>query len=205
MLKHADIWDALDRLARDRGLTPSGLARRAGLDPTTFNKSKRITREGKPRWPSTESISKVLEATGSTLRDFVAFLTPEPEVDESRALPLLNTTQARAADRLSNGALLSNGEHDEISFLIDAADAVAIEVAGEVLTPCYREGDVIIVSPTAEVRRGDRVLLRTAVGELMAAEVVRRTSRRVTLMTDHQFELPADQVTWIARILWASQ
>jgi hypothetical protein len=72
MLKHADVWRAIDRLAEKHGMSPSGLARRSGLDPTTFNKSKRITKEGKQRWPSTESVAKVLTATGDSLAEFVA-------------------------------------------------------------------------------------------------------------------------------------
>ena len=75
MLRHSDIWNAIDRLARDRGYSASGLARRAGLDPTTFNKSKRKSPDGKERWPSTESISKVLKVTGASLGEF--FLTDE--------------------------------------------------------------------------------------------------------------------------------
>ena len=59
MLRHEDIWRAIDKLAHEHGLTPSGLARRAGLDATTFNRSKRMSREGKLRWPSTESVAKV--------------------------------------------------------------------------------------------------------------------------------------------------
>ena len=51
---------ALDRLAARAKLSPSGLAKRSGLDPTTFNKSKRITPDGRPRWPSTESVAKAL-------------------------------------------------------------------------------------------------------------------------------------------------
>ena len=51
-------------------MTPSGLAKRARLDPTTFNKSKRVTRDGKPRWPSTETLAKILQATGTTLAEF---------------------------------------------------------------------------------------------------------------------------------------
>ena len=47
MLTHAQIWTALDRLAARAGLSPSGLAKKAGLDPTTFNKSKRITPDGR--------------------------------------------------------------------------------------------------------------------------------------------------------------
>src|SRR4029434_9445047 len=67
MLTHNQIWTAIDRLAARAKLTPSGLARKAGLDPTTFNKSKRVTPEGRPRWPSTESIAKSLQATGVTI------------------------------------------------------------------------------------------------------------------------------------------
>ncbi len=58
MLEHADVWRAIDRLAGKHGMTASGLARRSGLDPTAFNKGKRITKEGKRHWPSTESVGK---------------------------------------------------------------------------------------------------------------------------------------------------
>ena len=57
MLTHDQIWNAIDRLAARAGLSPSALAKRAGLDPTTFNKSKRITPDGRERWPSTESVA----------------------------------------------------------------------------------------------------------------------------------------------------
>lgn len=70
MLTHAQIWHAIDRLAAMKGYSTSGLARRAGLDPTTFNKSKRFSGEGKERWPSTESVAKVLAITDT---DFVTF------------------------------------------------------------------------------------------------------------------------------------
>ncbi len=74
MLTHSSIWSAIDALATEHGLSVSGLARRAGLDPTTFNKSKRISRDGKPRWPSTESVAKILNATGATLPDLVGHM-----------------------------------------------------------------------------------------------------------------------------------
>ena len=74
MLTHAQIWRAVDALAERHGLSPSGLAKRAGLDPTSFNKSKRGDASGKLRWPSTESISKILAATGTSLADFVTLI-----------------------------------------------------------------------------------------------------------------------------------
>ena len=74
MLRHEDIWRALDKLAQEHGLTPSGLARRAGLDATTFNRSKRMSREGKLRWPSTESVAKVLDITNCSLSHLVELI-----------------------------------------------------------------------------------------------------------------------------------
>src|SRR3712207_2669101 len=100
MLSHARIWAAIDRLAADHDLSPSGLARRAGLDPTTFNRSKRVAADGRPRWPSTESIAKILEATGARLGDFLGLLGeragPRAEAGSSRAVPLLGLAQAGA-------------------------------------------------------------------------------------------------------------
>jgi len=74
MFTHSDIWRAIDQLAKSKGYSPSGLAKKAGLDPTSFNKSKRVSPDGKPRWPSTESISKILIATGLTMADLSGFV-----------------------------------------------------------------------------------------------------------------------------------
>src|SRR5712691_10838856 len=74
MLTHAQVWNALDRLATRSKLSPSGLAKRSGLDPTTFNRSKRITPDGRARWPSTESIAKALAATGTNVEIFVSLI-----------------------------------------------------------------------------------------------------------------------------------
>ena len=69
-IMHDQFWSALDRLAQKFGYSPSGLAKQAGLDPTAFNKSKRVNPDGKLRWPSTESIARVLIATGAKMEDF---------------------------------------------------------------------------------------------------------------------------------------
>ena len=86
MLTHKQIWTAIDALAARHDMSPSGLAKLAGLDPTTFNKSKRGGANGKLRWPSTESVSKVLAATGATLDEFVSLV--EGGVARSRMVPL---------------------------------------------------------------------------------------------------------------------
>jgi phage repressor protein C with HTH and peptisase S24 domain len=82
MFTHAQIWNAIDALAKDQKLSASGLARLAGLDPTAFNKSKRLSANGKPRWPSTESISKILSATNKTLEEFTFYLQESSKEDD---------------------------------------------------------------------------------------------------------------------------
>src|SRR5215510_9909684 len=68
---HANVWRAIDRTAEAHGLTASGLARGAALDPTAFNKSKRVSPTQKPRWPSVEMIAKVLNSVGDSIEDFI--------------------------------------------------------------------------------------------------------------------------------------
>src|SRR5580698_10338602 len=95
-LTHDQVWTALDRLAKRAGLSASGLARQSGLDPTTFNKSKRVTPDGRERWPSTESISKALAATASSIDSFVHLIGEAARGVQS--VPLLSFAQAGNSD-----------------------------------------------------------------------------------------------------------
>jgi len=74
-MTHYQIWHAIELFARAHGLSCSALAKISGLDPTTFNKSKRFSKYEQPRWPSTSSISKILAATGAEPNDFFKLVT----------------------------------------------------------------------------------------------------------------------------------
>lgn len=209
MLKHSDIWRAIDKLAESRGLTASGLARRSGLDPTTFNKSKRITRNGKPRWPSTESLAKILSATSSDIDEFVRHLGAGGNGGGFR-IPVIGLAQAGEAGYFDDAGYPTSTGWDEISFPdIGDPNAYSLEVSGDSMEPVYRDGDAIIVSPSSNIRRGDRVVLKTVDGEVMAKQLVRRTAHKVELQSlnaDHPDRtIPARDVAWIARIVWVSQ
>jgi len=209
MLTHAQVWSAIDQLAARAGLSASGLARRAGLDPTTFNKSKRVTAEGRARWPSTESISKALTATGTPIDVFVDLIR-SGEGRTTRAVPLLGFAEAGSGGYFDDGGFPVGEGWDEIAFPAVADEhAYALEVSGQSMLPAYRDGDVILVSPSAPIRRGDRVVVRTRNGEVMAKELKRRTAKSVELRSlnaEHTDRtLAAAEVLWIARILWASQ
>jgi phage repressor protein C with HTH and peptisase S24 domain len=210
MLTHAQVWSAIDRLAARAGLSASGLARRAGLDPTTFNKSKRITPQGRARWPSTESIAKALAATGTTMDVFVGLIQGSGAGTPPRGVPLLGFAEAGAGGYFDDGGFPAGEGWDEIAFPAVSDDrAYALEVSGQSMEPAYRDGDVIIVSPAAPIRRGDRVVVKTKDGEVMAKELKRSTAKSIELKSlnaQHADRtLATADVLWIARILWASQ
>jgi phage repressor protein C with HTH and peptisase S24 domain len=210
-MKHEDIWRALDALAAERGLSASGLARKSGLDPTTFNPSKRSTPEGRARWPSTESLAKVLDATGATLSDFTALVGGgRSQPNQRRAVPLIGLAQAGAEGYFDDGGFPVGAGWDEVTLPgINDPNAYALEIAGDSMEPIYRDGDIVVVSPATPIRRGDRVVLRTHEGEVMAKLLVRRSARRIEIKSfnpehpDRSFELT--QVDWVHRIIWASQ
>ena len=208
MLSHDRVWAAVDALAARHGMTASGLARKAGLDATSFNKSKRTSPEGRDRWPSTESIAKALSATSVSVESFVSLISESN--GSAQAIPLIGFAEAGASGYFDDGGFPSGKGWDEIAFpgVVDE-HAYALEISGDSMLPAYRDGDVIIVSPAAPVRRGDRVVVKTGSGEIMVKERKRQTAKQIelkSLNTDQtERTLTLDDVAWIARVVWASQ
>ncbi len=211
MLSHARIWSAIDRLAERKHLSASGLARLAGLDPTTFNKSKRIAGDGRPRWPSTESIAKILEATSTDIAVFLGLAAATARRQPTpRPVPLLGFAQAGAGGFFDDAGFPAGSGWDEVDFPANVPDNVfALQVAGNSMMPLYRDGDRLIVARDATCRKGDRVVVKTGDGEVMAKILVKKTARTVELASlnpahpNRSFGL--GEVEWIARIIWASQ
>ena len=209
MLTHSQIWTALDRLAARSGLSASGLAKRSGLDPTTFNRSKRITPDGRARWPSTESIAKALAATGTNVETFVELITDGAR-KPANAVRVIGFAEAGNSSYFDDGGLPVGKGWDEIPFPgVNDEHAYALETSGDSLMPLYRDGDTIVVSPSAPMRRGDRVVVKTRHGEVTAQELKRRTAKTLelkSLNSDHgERALAMSDVLWVARIVWASQ
>jgi phage repressor protein C with HTH and peptisase S24 domain len=217
-MKHDDIWRALDTLAAENGLSASGLAKRSGLDATTFNPSKRRMPDGRARWPSTESLAKVLDATGASLEDFTALVTGARTLSNApgalravmRRVPLIGLAQAGGDGYFDDGGYPVGGGWDEVSLPeIGDANAYALEINGDSMEPVFRDGDMVIVSPAAPIRRGDRVIVRVRSGEVMAKQLARRSAKRVELRSlnpdhpDYSFDL--SEVMWMHRVVWASQ
>lgn len=216
MLSHRAIWDGIDGLARRQGVSVSALAKLAGLDATAFNVSKRVSKDGRERWPSTESIAKILEATGETFDSFLlgtgAFLQMSRGFAEltTRNVPLLGMAQAGSGGFFDGAGFPTGDDWDEVALPSgDETGIYALEITGDSMEPLYREGDRIVVSPTEQVRRGDRVVVKTRDGEVMAKVLHRQSAKQIELHSlNPAYEpriLDISEIEWMARIIWASQ
>ena len=209
MLSHDQIWGAIDTLAQRYGFTASGLARKAGLDATTFNRSKRIGPDGRERWPSTESIAKILAATGASLDEFMSVVLRRGAAP-ARTIPLIGFAQAGSGGFFDDGGFPVGAGWEEVAFPgVSDEKAYALEISGDSMLPLYRDGDTIIVSPTATVRRGDRVVVKTVDGEVLAKQLKRQTAKTVELASlnpEHPDRvLNLGEIAFMARVIWASQ
>jgi phage repressor protein C with HTH and peptisase S24 domain len=213
MIEHNAIWKAIDMLATRHGISTSALARLAGLDPTAFNKSKRFNKEGRERWPSTESIAKALDATDESFESFWSESGSYSQIQSQNnpsTVPLLGFAQAGAGGFFDSGGFPVGQGWDEIKVPgRNDENTYALEVAGDSMMPLYRDGDVIIISPTEQLRRGDRVVACTDEGEVMAKILHRQSEKQIELHSlnpEHEPRvIKTKDLNWVARILWASQ
>jgi phage repressor protein C with HTH and peptisase S24 domain len=210
MVTHKQIWSAIDNLAAKSGHTASGLARAAGLDATAFNKSKRVGPNGKHRWPSTESIAKILAATGSSFDAFAVLAAPKGSRPAGRTIPLIGLAQAGSRGFFDDSGFPAGSGWDDVAAP-DVSDehAYALQISGDSMLPAYRAGTVIIVAPGEEVRRGDRVVVKTIKGEVMAKEIAKKSGKRVELKSLNPNypvrTLETSEIAFMSRIVWASQ
>jgi phage repressor protein C with HTH and peptisase S24 domain len=200
MFTHKQVWAAIDTVAERYGFSASGLAKKSGLDPTSFNPSKRSGPDGRPRWPTTESVANLLEASGASVEEFADLLSGRKgQPPKRKQIPLLGLARAG-----------KGGYFDDSGFPVgNGWDEIEVPGVTDSMLPVYREGDTIIVSPSATLRKGDRVVVKTTDGQVMAKIMQRQTARTVELASfnkEHATKtLELKDVDWMARIIWASQ
>jgi phage repressor protein C with HTH and peptisase S24 domain len=190
---HSQIWHAIDTLAQRHGLSPSGLARRAGLDPTTFNKSKRVA-AGKPRWPSTESVAKALTALDVSVDTLFEVCHDKPGEGEAEK------------DKADGGVA---GRGFDAAALGLSMDTYAVELNSDAYRPLYRKGDRLVISPSAPLRKGHRVVVKTRHGLVLLRRVTGLGATQVRMSTGLRngcdVLLKRADVAFMHRILFVSQ
>lgn len=211
MLAHEEVWGAIDSLAERNGMSPSGLARRSGLDPTTFNKSKRHAPDGRPRWPSTESISKILRATSSNISDLFGAVSGADR-NNGLAVPLLGEAHAGFDVALTGGEepIMVPKPPRIISFPDKRHDPLyALSVVGASMEPLYRDGDVLFIAPSAPTKPGNRVVVKLKNNDIAVKVLKEATGDSFAFHAvnpDHgDVSVDGAEVEWIARIVYATQ
>ncbi|XCD67077.1 helix-turn-helix transcriptional regulator [Candidatus Liberibacter asiaticus] len=232
---HKKIWEAIDRMAERHNLTPSGLARKAGLDPTSFNKSKRFGIEGRNRWPSTESIFKILAATNETICQLLDLPFSDGRTTEKKEkeIPLLYFPPSGSGGFFDSGVFPTGNKWNTVGvpeirsphngiYAIQTQDTrhktqdtrhktqdTRHKTQDTSMLPLYRKGDILILNSAIQVNCGDRLLIKPRTGDIVAKVLISRRGRSIDLMSLNCC-YPVDTVEmsdieWIARILWASQ
>ena len=212
MLKHEDVWRGIDRLASSLGYSPSGLAKKASLDPTAFNKSKRISPDGKPRWPSTESLSKVLTVTGTTLSDFISILDAGADdvVQTSYAIPVIDFADTAKKSNFDDNGHPKGKAWSETALPGASKDGLyAITASGDTMKPLYRQGDIIVVDPTTRIRKNDRVVVKLKSGDVIVNTLTKKSDNNCTLKPlnpkHENLTVKNSDILWMARVVWVSQ
>ncbi|MEP3048762.1 MAG: helix-turn-helix transcriptional regulator [Roseibium sp.] len=212
MLSHEKVWAAIDALASHNGLSTSGLARRAGLDPTAFNPSKRTAGDGRPRWPSTESLAKILEATGERLDEF-ATRVEAPDIlsiQDEACVPFAVLGDVSKRNSFDPTGTPTGSHWNTLQFPVNRSrGAFALEVSGDDLLPLYRCGDIILVAPTVAIRRGDRIVVKPREDNLAVYTMSFRSPEHLELRTIGEKPdtktFVHSEIEWTSRIVWASQ
>ena len=211
MFSHKQVWTAIDTIAERYGFSASGLDKKAGLDPTSFNPSKRHGPDGRPRWPTTESIARVLDASGASVEEFADLLTGKKgQPPRRKQIPLIGFAQAGKGGFFDDSGFPVGASWDEIDVPgVTDQNAYSLEITGDSMLPVYREGDLIIVSPNTSLRKGDRVVVKTRGGEVMAKILHRQTAKTIELASFNPEHPPKtyemNDIDWVARIIWATQ
>lgn len=218
MFRHLQIWTAIDRLADMNGLSPSGLARKAGLDATAFNKSKRFSKEGRERWPSTESLAKVLDVTKTEFLDFGMILVPDSKTGSPHSVTDLVYTshvndtpmELPRSGFFEEDVQESAGKWQIIPLPEGQFDGdYAFRISDNTMLPVYRENDIVIVSKQVKTKPGDRVLVKLPTGKFIVRILLDSDQDSVLLTTfntdKEEQRLNRNSLDWMMKITWASQ
>lgn len=208
-MKQDDVWRGIDLLADNVGVTPARLARMAGLDQAVFSAGRRRRDDGSLRWPSMDSLAKVLKVSGISMGDFVNYMYGDPGTRAAFKLPCLSLTAAGDPARYDPDGYPTGPDWDRVEFP-DLQDprCFGLVLDSDAYLPLYRRGDMLVCAPGVSVRRGDRVVYRRKDAGIAVGELVRQSPFTVdmaSLAGQDTETIPAQDIDWITRIAWARQ
>ncbi len=203
-MQYEQIWDAIDKLAKQNGLSLSGLAKKSGLDPTIFNKSKRLRHDGKKRWPSLESLNKILTTCHTDFADFYLLAENKP-IRQPRTLPyiVLSSLSQPDFDRFDTTVW------EKIDSPCFSENTYLVNLDSRSYEPLYNFGSTLVLEKRSEIRQKDRILILLKNGDVMIKEFLYRADNKITvcslLKPARISDLNISDIRLLNRIVWASQ
>ena len=151
-----------------------------------------------------------MAATSTPIDVFVQLISDSSAVVTRQSIPIIGLSQAGKAGLFDAAGYPASHGWDEIPFpAVTDEHAYALEISGISMEPAYRDDTLIVVSPAASIRRGDRVVVKTRGGKVKVEELRRRTAKSIQLRSvdreQKEQTLPARDVLWMHRVIWASQ
>lgn len=204
MITHDDIWRAIETIARERNLSVSALAKKAGLDATSFNKSKRFGVGGRERWPSTESLTKVLDVAEMTLRDLADIIEFGSQREGFVEVPIVKFGDLGGPDFDALG-LPVMGSFTRTPLPCSGEVGAFIVIGDDDPPHPLRPFQKLIVAPSKSFRRGDVVLARQSNGNLILGTFVdhlKHTIEVKSLADEASFVVVNSDIVWLGRVLW---
>lgn len=198
--RSAQIWDAIDRLAFEKGLTPSGLARAAGLDPTALNPSKRHMADGRVRLPRMETMLELLRAASMSWHDFASYLDGAGQMKSGEPEHRVTAGRIKVVEfsRLGTAELFDRAHLPVPHLWAEAnspfADAgphdYAIRLDSAVYEPSFRQGSLLLVTPASVIHTGDRVIFCAPSPIIAIADQVTENGWSVTTFSREELTIP---------------
>jgi hypothetical protein len=213
-MKQEDIWLGIDHLADQVGVSPARLARMAGLDQAVFSAGRRRKPNGELRWPSMDSLAKVLHVAGVSLGDFVNYMHGDPATRSGFKLPTLPLDRAADEKNYDDDGFPKGVGWDLVEFPdVQDPHCFGLHIKSDQYEPVYRAGDLLVCAPGISVRRGDRVVYRfknsvTGHAGLFIGTLLRQTPYTIDIapLNGGNVEtIQAQHVLWLTRIAWARQ
>ena len=149
------------------------------------------------------------------MTDFISLIDADNDNENSalRTIPMVGFAQAGKAGFFDEDGYPSGNGWDEVAFpnaeYQNSKSIFALQVSGDSMQPLYRDGDILVISAQERIRKGDRIIVKTKNGEVIAKELIKQSAGKISLKSlNPAFEdrsLTLDEVGWMARILWVSQ
>jgi phage repressor protein C with HTH and peptisase S24 domain len=202
-MKQKEIWQAIDLLAKNNGVSVSALAKKAGLDPTSFNKSKRISPLGKPRWPSMESLLKLIESVNISFQDLLNLATNK-NISFSQ-IKIIELSELKKNEKTES---IIQNTNKKLSIAHEKGETFAIIINEDGFSPIYKKEKSIIVIKAKKTSKGDRILIKTRDKNIYIGDLVKISALKYEIITIPSWEIKQigfEHIEFIGKVLWASQ